>query len=119
MTCRGIRGATTVSTNYVDDILQATRKLLDQIVDANGVEPADLAGVIFTATPDLDSAYPAQAAREMGWTEVPLLCTQEMAVARSLERCIRVLILWNTERLPAEIRHVYLGRARELRPDLS
>ena len=119
MTCRGIRGAITASTNYVEDILQATRKLLEQIVEANGIDHADLAGVIFTATSDLDSAYPAQAARAMGWTEVPLLCTQEMAVPRSLERCIRVLILWNTDRSPAEIRHVYLGRARELRPDLS
>ena len=118
MTCRGIRGATAVHTNYVNDILQATRDLLSQIVDANGVVPADLAGVIFTATQDLDAAYPAQAAREMGWTDVPLLCTQEMAVAGSLERCIRVLILWNTDRRPEDIHHVYLGRARVLRPDL-
>jgi chorismate mutase len=119
MICRGIRGATSVSTNYVEDILQATRRLLEQIVTANGVAVQDLASVIFTATQDLDAAYPAQAAREMGWTDVPLLCTQEMAVANSLERCIRVLVLWNTERETDEIRHVYLGRARELRPDLT
>jgi chorismate mutase len=119
MVCRGIRGATTVSTNYVDDILQATRRLLEQIVAANGVEPEDVAGVIFTATSDLSAAYPAQAAREMGWTAVPLMCAQEMAVPNSLERCIRVLVLWNTGRRPDEIKHVYLGRARELRPDLS
>ena len=68
MTCRGIRGATGVSTNYVEDILRATRKLLEQIVAANGVEADDIAGVVFTATADLSAAYPAQAAREMGWT---------------------------------------------------
>jgi chorismate mutase len=119
MVCRGIRGATSVSTNYVEDILQATREMLEQIVAANGVKVGDLAGVIFTATPDLDAAYPAQAAREMGWTDVPLMCTQEMTVVNSLERCIRVLVLWNTGRPPDRIRHVYLGRARELRPDLT
>jgi chorismate mutase len=119
MTCRGIRGATAVSTNYVEDILRATRSMLDQIVAANGVEAKDIAGAIFTATPDLSAAYPAQAARDMGWTAVPLMCAQEMAVANSLERCIRVLVLWNTDKEPQEIRHVYLGRARGLRPDLS
>ena len=119
MTCRGIRGATGVSTNYVEDILQATRRLLEQIVAANGVEGGDIAGVVFTATADLSAAYPAQAAREMGWTAVPLMCAQEMAVSNSLERCIRVLVLWNTDKRPEEIRHIYLDRARELRPDLS
>jgi chorismate mutase len=119
MSCRGIRGATSVSTNYVEDILRATRNLLEQIVAANGVDAEHVAGVIFTATRDLDAAYPAQAAREMGWTDVPLMCMQEMTVANSLDRCIRVLVLWNTTRRPDEIRHVYLGRARELRPDLT
>ncbi len=118
MAIRGIRGATSVDSNDAEDIIAATRELLERIVAANGLRAGDLASVIFTATPDLDAAYPARAAREMGWVHVPLLCMQEMAVAGSLPRCVRVLALWNTE-LPAErIRHVYLGQARTLRPDL-
>jgi chorismate mutase len=119
MSCRGIRGAIGVGGNNAESILAATRELLEHIVAANGLHAADLAGVVFTATPDLDAAYPARAARDMGWVDVPLLCTQEMRVAGSLPRCIRVLLLWNTEKSAAHIRHVYLGRARVLRPDLS
>lgn len=118
MACRGIRGATSVDINDTDSIIAATRGLLERIVSANDLSVNDVASVIFTATPDLDAAYPARAAREMGWVCVPLLCMQEMAVVDSLPRCIRVLVLWNTDRSPDQIRHVYLGRARALRPDL-
>lgn len=119
MACRGIRGATTVEINDPEAIRAATRELLERIVAANDIAPQDIACVIFTATPDLDAAYPAHAAREMGWASTPLLCMQEMAVAGSLPRCIRVLVLWNTD-LPADrVRHVYLGEARTLRPDLA
>ena len=118
MICRGIRGATSVDGNRADAILAAARQLLEQIVAANDLLIDDLVSVTFTATSDLDAAYPGQAAREMGWLNIPLLCMQEMAVAGSLPRCIRVLVLWNTDRRPSEIRHVYLGRARALRPDL-
>ena len=118
MICRGIRGATSVDGNRADAILAAARQLLEQIVAANDLQIDDLISVTFTATSDLDAAYPGQAAREMGWLNIPLLCMQEMAVAGSLPRCIRVLVLWNTDRRPSEIRHVYLGRARALRPDL-
>ncbi|MGC9400424.1 MAG: chorismate mutase [Anaerolineae bacterium] len=118
MRCRGIRGAATVDANTPEAIDAATRTLLTRLVAANGLDLADIASVIFTATPDLDAAYPAASARALGWTHVPLLCVQEMAVAKSLPRCIRVLIHWNTERLPEEIWHVYLGAARALRPDL-
>jgi chorismate mutase len=89
------------------------------VVAANDLSVDDVTSVIFTATPDLDAAYPAHAAREMGWADTPLLCMQEMAVAGSLPRCIRVLIHWNTNHSPHEIRHVYLGAARALRPDLA
>ncbi len=119
MTCRAIRGAITVEENTVAAIKAATRELLEHIIAINGLEIADIASVIFTATPDLDAAYPAVAAREMGWTHTPLLCMQEMAVQGSLPRCIRVLLHWNTDRVPADIRHVYLGEARALRPDLA
>ena len=117
-TCRGVRGATCAKTNDEKATLAATKELLEQIVEQNQIDPADVASVIFTATPDLDAAYPARAARQMGWTHVPLLCMQEMAVLDSLKRCIRVLVHWNTDRSQEEIRHVYLGQARALRPDL-
>ena len=118
MTVRGIRGATNVDVNGAESIVAATRELLERIVAANGLATEDVASVIFTATSDLDAAYPARAAREMGWVHVPLLCMQEMAVVGSLSRCIRVLVLWNTDRPAGQVRHVYLRRARALRPDL-
>jgi len=117
MHCRGIRGATTVEENTAEAILAATRELLVCIVEANGLEVEDVASAIFTATPDLTAAFPAQAAREMGWHNVALLDAQEIPVPGSLERCIRVLVHWNTEKSAAEIRHVYLRGARKLRPD--
>jgi len=90
-----------------------------EIQTANpSLNTVDLASIWFSATPDLKSAYPAAAARQMGWTDVPLMCVQEMAVPDSLARCIRVLLHWNTE-LPQEaVRHVFLGEAATLRPDL-
>jgi chorismate mutase len=118
MKCRGIRGATSVEANEAEAILAATRELLEQIVVANNLQVDDVASVIFTATPDLDAAYPARAAREMGWLSTPLLCMQEMATVDGLPRCIRVLVLWNTDLPPDQIRCVYLGQARALRPDL-
>ena len=118
MGCRGIRGATSVNVNSTDAIIASTRELLERIVAANDLKVEDLVSVTFTATSDLDAAYPASAARNMGWVDTPLLCMQEMAVAGSLPRCIRVLVLWNTDRQSNQIRHIYLGRARALRPDL-
>jgi chorismate mutase len=117
MDCRGIRGATGVEVNEAGALIAATRELLERIVAANGLSVEDVASVLFTATPDLDAAYPARAAREMGWVHTPLLCMQEMDVVGSLPRCIRVLVHWNTDLPPDRIRHVYLGRARALRPD--
>jgi len=119
MSCRGIRGAICAQANEPAAILRATRRLLERIVAANDVSVDDVVSVIFTVTPDLDAVYPARVAREMGWTEVPLLCMQEMAVDDSLPRCIRVLIHWNTNLAQDQIRHVYLGRAKGLRPDLA
>ncbi len=118
MSCRGIRGATSVQANDTPSILAATRELLEKIVAANDLAVEDLVSVTFTATSDLDAAYPARAARELGWTNTPLLCMQEMAITTGLQRCIRVLLHWNTDRSPDQIHHVYLGRARSLRPDL-
>jgi len=117
MHCRGIRGATTVEKNTAEAILAATRELLELIVEANDLKVKDVASAIFTTTPDLTAAFPAKAAREMGWRDVALLDAQEIPVPGSLERCVRVLIHWNTEKSAAEIRHVYLRGARTLRPD--
>ena len=116
--CRGVRGATTVDENDVQEILCATMELLGAIIDANEMSERDVASVFFTVTPDLDAICPAVAARQMGWTHTALLCLQEMAVPSSLPRCIRVLVHWNTERSIDEMCHIYLREARQLRPDL-
>lgn len=120
MFVRGIRGAITIDRNEEDTILAATRELLATIQQANpSLVLADLASALFTVTADLTAAYPARAAREMGWCDVPLLCVQEMPVEGSLPLCIRVLLIWNTSLSQKEIRHVYLRQAAALRPDLA
>jgi chorismate mutase len=116
MATRGIRGATTVERNDRDQILAATRELLEVLVRLNGLRPDDVAYVWFTVTPDLDAEFPAFAAREIGWTEVPLMCGREIPVPGAIAGCIRVLIDWNTARSQREIRHAFLHRAKELRP---
>ena len=119
MSIRGIRGAIDVPTDEAEIVLQATRRLLDAIMEANPkLHPDDLASVLFTTTPDIHSVYPAKAARQMGWSSVPLLCFQEMLVEDSLQRVVRVLAHWNTELPQAAIQHVYLGDTAQLRPDL-
>ena len=115
--CRGIRGATTAIANTAEDILEATNELMRTVIALNELDPADVASVIFTTTPDLTATFPALAARDIGWTEVPLMCAHEMAVPGSLQKCVRVMIHVNTIRTAAEIRHVYLKGARELRPE--
>ncbi len=119
MTMRGIRGAITIEHDTSADVLSATRELLEAILYANSdVKTTDIASVIFTVTNDIASAYPALAARQMGWDQVPMLCMREIPVAGSLPLCIRVLIHWNTDLSQNEIKHVYLRDAVELRPDL-
>jgi chorismate mutase len=81
------------------------------------MQEADVASILFTVTPDLRSAFPAAAVREMGWTGAPLMCAQEIPVPHSLPRCIRVLVHWNTDRAQAQVAHVYLREAGSLRPD--
>ena len=119
MACRGIRGATTVEANTAEAILDATGELLAAMVEANGLAAEDIASALFTVTADLDAAFPAQAARQLGWHQVPLLDAIEIPVPGSLPRCVRVLLHWNTSRGQAEIRHVYLRGAAGLRPDLD
>jgi len=120
MLVRGIRGATVVKEDQPDQILAATRELLEMILHENpDIDSADISSVIFTVTDDLNSVYPAKAARELGWVQVPLLCAKEIPVPGSLERCIRVLLHWNTNVSQAAVRHVYLREAQMLRPDLA
>lgn len=120
MPLRGIRGATVAEQDHAESILQATRQLLQAILKANPtLKTGDLASVFFSVTEDLSAAYPALAARELGWQEVPLLCSREIPVPGGMPLCIRVLLHWNTELPQDAIRHVYLGAAAELRPDLS
>jgi len=119
MLCRGVRGATTADANTRDDILAATRQLLALMIRINGIEPQNVASAIFSLTRDLDTEFPALAARQLGWLDVPLLCTYEVDVPGSLRRCVRVLIHWNTDKPQNEIRHVYVKDAERLRPDIS
>ncbi len=119
MPSRGVRGATTVEQNEREEILTATRQLLALLIRHNEIEATDIASAIFTTTPDIDAEFPALAARQLGWLEVPLICSHEMTVPGSLPLCIRVLINWNTEKTQSEIEHVYVREAKRLRPDLS
>jgi chorismate mutase len=119
MPIRGIRGAITVTADETELILQATRELLEEILAENGgMHPEDVASAIFTVTDDLASTFPAQAARQMGWDLVPMLCAREIPVPNSLPRVIRVLVHWNTNLPQDRITHVYLRDAVKLRPDL-
>lgn len=119
MICRGVRGATTVEEDKPEQVLRATRELLALMIRVNDICSEDVTSVIFTTTRDVVSQYPALAARQLGWLDVPLLCSHEMEVPGSLPRCIRVLLHWNTDRSQKEIQHIYLGAAQSLRPDKS
>ncbi len=119
MPVRGIRGATTVPQNTREAIVEAARELLQLMVEANDVHPEDIASAWFTTTTDLNAEFPAVAAREMGWTYVPLMCSHEMDVPGSLRMCLRILLHVNTDKRQDEIRHIYLRGARVLRPDLD
>jgi len=115
--CRGVRGATTIPENTREALLDGTKELLRELIDRNGIEQDAVASVFFSITADLNTEYPAVAARQLGWTETALFCGQEMAIAGSLARCVRVLIHWNTTLAQSEIQHVYLRDAVTLRPD--
>jgi chorismate mutase len=119
MPVRGIRGATTVSTNTREEIVEATRELLTALIEANTLDPEDVASAIFTTTPDLNAEFPAVAARQLGWTFVPLMCGHEMSVPGSLPRCVRILLHVNTDKGAHDVHHLYIRGASVLRPDLS
>jgi 3-deoxy-7-phosphoheptulonate synthase len=114
--CRGLRGATTVTGNTREEILEATRELLTALYVRNQLDIDDITSVFFTVTEDLDAEHPALAARQLGWDDAALLCAREIPVPGSLDHCIRVLLHVNTSLSSSELRHVYLRQAGSLRP---
>jgi chorismate mutase len=115
--CRGIRGATTAIANTAEDIIEATDEMMRALIALNDLQPEDVVSAIFTTTVDLTATFPALAAREIGWLEVPLMCSHEMNVPGALQKCVRVMLHVNTTKSAAEIKHVYLKGARQLRPE--
>jgi chorismate mutase len=115
---RAIRGATTVEADQPALIREAVTELLEAVLDDNDLAPVDIISAVFTATPDLTSEFPAHAARLFGWTDIPLICAQELPVVGALPRCLRVMVHAETRRARSEIRHVYLRDAILLRADL-
>ena len=113
--CRGIRGATTADANTAEAIHEATTELVQALIDANGLEEDSLAGVFFTMTLDLDAAFPATAARRLAWSNAPLIDITQVIVQGSLPRCIRILILVNTDKEPKDLVFKYLKGAKDLR----
>lgn len=118
MDVRAIRGATTVKKNTVNCILKGTEELLNRIISKNSLKVDNIISIIFTVTNDLNAAFPASAARELGITDIPLMCMREIDVPGSLEKCIRILMHINTSKKNDEITHIYLKEAKSLRPDL-
>jgi chorismate mutase len=116
---RGIRGATTVERDEAELILEATKELLGEMLRANDItEFEPIAAIFFTTTPDLSSTFPAEAARRLGMTMVPLICNQEIPVPNRLGKAVRVMLQLNTQKSQAEMKHIYLREAKSLRPDL-
>lgn len=118
MAVRGIRGATSVAKNDPALIKEATEELLGRMVEENSLEMHNVASVLFTVTKDLNAAFPAAAARDMGWHQVPLLCATEIDVPGSVLGIVRVLVHVNTDAAQSEVKHIYLKAAAKLRQDL-
>ena len=117
---RGLRGATTVLENSQDEIMDATEELLNEMIAENDIESQDIAAVFFTLTKDLDAEFPAVAARErLGWNLVPLINAIEVARPGSMPKCIRIMLLLNTDKSQEDIRHIYLREAVVLRADIT
>jgi chorismate mutase len=115
---RAVRGAITVENNDSAEILNETNILLKEIIDRNNLNKDDIISIVFTVTKDIDAAFPAVAARQIGLSNISLMCMNEISVPGSLEKCIRVMLHFNTDKSNSDIKHVYLNRAKILRPDL-
>lgn len=118
MTVRAIRGATTLDVDSKEEMAERVGELLDELMEQNGLVEDDLISILFTATEDLTSTFPATAARLSGLSEVPLICARELAVEGAVARCVRLMIHVETEQARSEIKHVYLRAATGLRKDL-
>lgn len=113
-----IRGANTVESNDANSINKATLEMLKLIIEKNNLTNDDIVSAIFTMTPDLNAEFPAKIARiELGWDDIPMICTQEIAVPGSLTFCIRLLLTVNANLQKKDVKHIYLGRSSALRPD--
>ena len=119
MTCRGIRGAITVEENNVENIKEASNRLLSEMIKRNNISEEDIVSIFFSVTEDLNATFPARAAREMGFNHTPLLCFHEIRVPEGLEKCIRILMHVNSDKSIQEIEHSYLEKAASLRPDIA
>ena len=115
---RAVRGATTVNNNTSDEIISGTAALLKEIIKENNIDIEDIISAFFTVTRDLNAEFPAVAARKLGWINIALMCTYEIDVPDSLEKCIRVMLHYNTDKNNADMKYIYLKEARKLRPDL-
>jgi len=116
---RAARGAITVDRDERDAVLDATERLVRELLQRNGIEPDDIVSIVFTATGDLRSVFPAEAARRMGLADVPLMCARELDVEGAMPSVVRVLMHFHTVRPRSEVAHVYLEGARSLRDDLA
>jgi chorismate mutase len=115
---RALRGAITIENNIISEVIDETKELLHELINKNDICIDDVISIIFTVTKDIDAAFPAVAARQLGWGEVPLMCMSEIDVEGSLKKCIRILMHINTDKKNKEMKHVYLKGATVLRPDL-
>ncbi len=113
--CRGIRGATVAAENTAEAIYEATRELLSKLIEANEIEEQDVAAAYFTMSPDLNACFPAAAARQLGWNNTALMGATEVDVPGSMDKCIRVLILLNTDKAPKDLVNLYLNGTAALR----
>lgn len=118
MSIVAIRGAITVDKNTRNDIFENTKELIVKIEEANKIKREKVISIIFSTTKDLDADYPAKAARQLGYTNSGLMCFNEMEVSNSLSKCIRVMILYSGDICQSNVKHIYLKRAKKLRPDL-
>ncbi len=117
---RGFRGATTISENNEQQIMNETKKLVLEMVEQNNIAPENISHVLFSVTDDINAAFPAKVARQLpGWTHVPVMCMQEINVPNSLELCIRVMLIAKTTLEQQDVKHIFLNEAVKLRPDLT
>nr|WP_218909582.1 chorismate mutase [Nocardiopsis sinuspersici] len=116
---RAIRGAVQIDADERDQVLEATAELVSEVMRRNALETDDVISVLFTATPDLKSEFPALAARKLGFTDVPLMCATEIAVPHALPRVVRLMAHVETDRPRSDLQHVYLRGAQALRLDIA